>query len=324
MLRNDRDIINGGRDRRIGSGRILARDVAWDYRPEKGDPESSETSSSFTNYRGSGGPNSGSNAPPSTNYREREEKPSYESRRSSNNYESSRGGNNRDYDSRDKDSNSYQSSRQYGDRNSRYSNNTRSSYNDRRRYSEKDEEPEWFSAGPTSQLETIDLHGFDGPISEEKDGRKEKSAEKGGGGGGTKGGKNENHEKSSRDNDRMKAERNEVEGRAESNNNPKINDTNNNKDQDGNKFPSGSDSQKQLLGEVLGNDGDDFNFEEFLNFDSITGLLTSVSLRFFLTKVKTFFFLECFEQNNFLSSKAINFKWIFFIELCSWKVRNLM
>lgn len=273
LLRNDRDIINGGRDRRIGSGRILARDVAWDYRPDKNDPEA-ETPT-YTNYRGPGpGPASG-NAPPSNNYRE--EKPLYESRRNAN-YENNRS--NRDYDGRDKDSNSYQSSRQYGDRNSRY--NSRSSYNDRRRYNEKDEEPEWFSAGPTSQLETIDLHGFDGPISEEKEVRKEKNDEKGG----MKGAKNEN-EKSSREDEARKSERNEEShhrsetNRKEFNNNPKVNDTNNNKDQDGKKFPSG-DSQKQLLGEVLGNDGDDFNFEEFLNFDSITGLLTSVRPVFYV------------------------------------------
>lgn len=124
------------------------------------------------------------------------------------------------------------------------------------------------------------MHGFDGPIGEEKEGgRKEKNTEKGG----TKGSKSENHEKSSRDDDRMKSERSEGEThqRGEPNNNPKANDTNNNKDQDG-KFPSGGDSQKQLLGEVLGNDGDDFNFEEFLNFESITGLLASVSLNFLL------------------------------------------
>ncbi len=31
-----------------------------------------------------------------------------------------------------------------------------------RRHSEE-EEPEWFSSGPTSQMDTIELHGFDGP-----------------------------------------------------------------------------------------------------------------------------------------------------------------
>ncbi|XP_077288125.1 uncharacterized protein LOC143912699 isoform X2 [Arctopsyche grandis] len=36
--------------------------------------------------------------------------------------------------------------------------------NDRRRGYEKDEEPEWFSGGPTSQNETIELRGFDDPV----------------------------------------------------------------------------------------------------------------------------------------------------------------
>lgn len=44
------------------------------------------------------------------------------------------------------------------DRNSRYGSNN----NDRRRYDSKnEEEPEWFSEGPTSQHDTIELRGFD-------------------------------------------------------------------------------------------------------------------------------------------------------------------
>ncbi|XP_054280145.1 eukaryotic translation initiation factor 4E transporter isoform X2 [Macrosteles quadrilineatus] len=39
--------------------------------------------------------------------------------------------------------------------------------NDRRKYERNEpEEPEWFSGGPTSQHDTIELHGFDGPIEE--------------------------------------------------------------------------------------------------------------------------------------------------------------
>uniref|UniRef100_A0A336LMY6 CSON003341 protein n=1 Tax=Culicoides sonorensis TaxID=179676 RepID=A0A336LMY6_CULSO len=272
LLRNDRDIINGGRDRRIGSGRILARDVSWDYRPDKNDPDQ-ETS--FTNYRAgntnNGSSNNSAGTVSSNNFRD--EKPTYESRRS-NNYNSERS--NRDYESsgREKES-SFPNTRQYGDRNSRYSNNSRS-YNHRNRsYSDgKDEEPEWFSAGPTSQLETIDLHGFDGPICEEKETSNkdkqqldEKNAIKI---------RNE-HEKSNRkktedENSKSSSRTNEM--RSESNNNLKYNDTNNNKDNEIEKVPKDEESQKQLL-EVLRNDGDDFNFEEFLNLDSITGLLSS-------------------------------------------------
>ncbi|XP_063707163.1 eukaryotic translation initiation factor 4E transporter-like isoform X2 [Culicoides brevitarsis] len=257
LLRNDRDIINSGRDRRIGSGRILARDVAWDYRPEKGDPADGD---SYQNYRGNS-----SNTPASSNYRERDRDEKYESRRSSNNYDTPR--DRRDYESssssREKDS---FASRQFdrdrserSERNSRYSsNNGRPSYNDRRRYSEKDEEPEWFSAGPTSQLETIDLHGFDDTLHEEKP-ESRKNGEK-------RSQKNETEEKS-----RNEAEI-EEESRAESNNNPKANEVNNNKDREtDHKF----DPPKNLLGEVLNNDDNDFNFDEFLNFDSISGLLSA-------------------------------------------------
>lgn len=47
-------------------------------------------------------------------------------------------------------------------RNTRY-NNYNNQY-DRRRYNnDRDEEPEWFSGGPTSQNDTIELRGFDDP-----------------------------------------------------------------------------------------------------------------------------------------------------------------
>lgn len=37
-------------------------------------------------------------------------------------------------------------------------------YNDKRRGYDKEDEPEWFSGGPTSQNETIELRGFDDPV----------------------------------------------------------------------------------------------------------------------------------------------------------------
>ena len=33
----------------------------------------------------------------------------------------------------------------------------------------REAEPEWFTGGPSSQNETIELHGFDGPVREEKE-----------------------------------------------------------------------------------------------------------------------------------------------------------
>lgn len=104
--------------RRIGSGRIIARDVSWDYRPDKpeldGPPEFFGRSSA------------------------RDRKEAADER-----FERRFG---REYE-RDKD--------RHMSRNGRY---------DRRRISDsKDEEPEWFSGGPTSQHDTIELRGFEDP-----------------------------------------------------------------------------------------------------------------------------------------------------------------
>lgn len=117
--------------RRIGSGRIVTRDMAWDY---KGENESQEY-----NFR----PGGGSSGPgPQINRRENNER---EIISRDDRYERRSFG--RDYD-RDKDN------RRNGNR---YNNNDR-----RRHYSEsKDEEPEWYSGGPTSQNDTIELRGFE-------------------------------------------------------------------------------------------------------------------------------------------------------------------
>lgn len=250
----------GGRDRRIGSGRILSRDVAWDYRPDK----TEDRQDPDYNFRPAGGA--------TNNYRD--EKPSTYERRS-NNYNNERPS--RDYDStREKDS--YQNSRSSygGERNNRY-NNSRSnnSYNNRRNYNDgKEDEPEWFSAGPTSQHDTIDLHGFE----EEKDRSHDKHVHEKEVGSGRKYDSSETS--SNNKNDETKT----IEGKlnSEFTKNLKPNDSNNNKDRENSvsgSFTRGNDSQ--MLGDVLGNkmeDGDDFNFEEFLNFDSITGLLSAVSI----------------------------------------------
>ncbi|XP_049838450.1 eukaryotic translation initiation factor 4E transporter isoform X13 [Schistocerca gregaria] len=99
--------------RRIGSGRIVTRDV-WDFRLDK---EQDQSSSEFGFQRNS------------TSRDERFDRRPF----------------GRDFD-RDKD-------KSRGERNR---------YNDKRRaYSDsKEEEPEWFSGGPTSQNDKIDLGGF--------------------------------------------------------------------------------------------------------------------------------------------------------------------
>ncbi|XP_065084742.1 homeobox protein cut-like isoform X2 [Ochlerotatus camptorhynchus] len=224
LLRNERDLL-GGRERRIGSGRILSRDVSWDYRPDKDAPESND-------FRASG----------NANYRERERdtrdsrdtrdtrdaretrdtrdardtrdtrdaRDTRENRdtRDTRDPRDSRDRNdrdkdfrkdydrdrdreerferrplNRDYDRNDKDtrnsrmssrySNAYNSNNDSHGGNNYHSNNYNhyhSSHHDRRRlYSDhgRDEEPEWFSE-PTSQTDTIELRGFDDPVSEEE------------------------------------------------------------------------------------------------------------------------------------------------------------
>lgn len=47
------------------------------------------------------------------------------------------------------------------DRNSYSYSNFNSNDNRRRQYHDRNEEPEWFSGGPTSQNDTIELRGFD-------------------------------------------------------------------------------------------------------------------------------------------------------------------
>ncbi|XP_055594609.1 putative uncharacterized protein DDB_G0271606 [Uranotaenia lowii] len=205
LIRNERENLFGPRERRIGSGRILSRDVSWDYRPDKNDPESND-------YRQS------NNMP----FRDRDRDARGESRdsRESRDARDSRDGRdlrdardmrdsrdsrermdrdkdyrkdydrdrerdredryerrplNRDYDHGDKEvrnprmnsrySNSYNDSHGGG---GRYSNNHHSHHDRRRLYSDhRDEEPEWFSE-PTSQTDTIELRGFDDPIPEDE------------------------------------------------------------------------------------------------------------------------------------------------------------
>lgn len=113
--------------RRIGSGRIIARDVSWDYRPDKNELDGPQE---FTFGR------------PGTRERKDTDRDDRYERRSFG----------RDFD-RDKD--------RHISRNGRY---------DRRRISDsKDDEPEWFSGGPTSQSDTIELRGFEDPAGGDMD-----------------------------------------------------------------------------------------------------------------------------------------------------------
>lgn len=169
---------NSALDRRIGSGRIPARDTPWEFRGEK------EPIEEFS-FRPTGG---------LINIRERErernlssesqQKLQQQHRASQLERERERGeyrddrydkrpSYNRDFD-RDKDRNG----RMMGNSNNNLGGNMRfsggSHNNERRRmFSEnRAEEPEWFSGGPTSQNDTIELRGFDEPEPDEQTSRK--------------------------------------------------------------------------------------------------------------------------------------------------------
>ncbi|KAF4518888.1 hypothetical protein B566_EDAN015280 [Ephemera danica] len=130
--------------RRIGSGRILTRDRdserpagggTWEF--ERGRPDKENEFNSFRGLR------------ERDRERDRDRDERYERRSFGREFERSdkerRGG-----------------SRSFG-----------SDRNDRRR-NDRDDEPEWFSGGPTSQHDTIELHGFDEPS--DNSGRKMKKS----------------------------------------------------------------------------------------------------------------------------------------------------
>lgn len=169
--------------RRIGSGRIMSRDErmsgggGWnsDYkasgRDERGGGSDAYAEMDGDYHRGGngrGGPGGGnsSNGPNKPNSRFFR----MNDRREGGGGEQDgghRGGynNNNNY----RNSNSHNNYGENGERG-------RGGYHRNHRYEQ--EEPEWFTGGPCSQLDTIELHGFDGPGQEEK--------EEGGGSGGRK------------------------------------------------------------------------------------------------------------------------------------------
>lgn len=167
---------NSALDRRIGSGRIPARDTPWEFRSEK-EPIDQEFS-----FRPTGG---------LINIRERERDRNLSSESQQKLQQQHRVGQldrerdrdyrddrydkrtsySRDYD-RDKDRNG----RMMGNSNNNLGGNMRftSGHNNERRrmFSEnRAEEPEWFSGGPTSQNDTIELRGFDEPEPDEQTSR---------------------------------------------------------------------------------------------------------------------------------------------------------
>lgn len=192
LLRSERDIL-GGRERRIGSGRILSRDVSWDYRPDKDLIETNDyRSSSNLGYRDRERDMRDVREPRDS--RESRERVDRDKEYRNKEYDRERDREerferraiNRDYDRGEKESRNSRISSRYS---SSYNSNTdshggsghhnnysssnhyHSNHHDRRRlYSDngRDEEPEWFSE-PTSQTDTIELRGFDDPLPEDED-----------------------------------------------------------------------------------------------------------------------------------------------------------
>lgn len=157
--------------RRIGSGRILTRDI-WDFRPENEKIEPERADYSFRSGTGVGGSlrdrenRDGKERDgimrdrdrDRDNMRERDER--FERRSFGRDYgdrerERDRGGVERNHQvqERDKDRG----------REKRFGNDRRRTYSDNR----DSDEPEWFISGPTSQHDTIELRGFE-DIPEEK------------------------------------------------------------------------------------------------------------------------------------------------------------
>lgn len=161
--------------RRIGSGRILTRDI-WDFRPEneKLEPAFRSGASGSTSMRdrdnrdtrdGKDRENARERDRDRDNLRERDERNERFERRSFG----------RDYGDRDRERDrdraaerndrNHQSERDKDrGRERRFSNDRRRTYSENRCDAD---EPEWFSSGPTSQHDTIELRGFE-DIPEEK------------------------------------------------------------------------------------------------------------------------------------------------------------
>ncbi|XP_052873680.1 putative mediator of RNA polymerase II transcription subunit 26 [Anopheles cruzii] len=197
LLRSDRDLLSG-RERRIGSGRILSRDVSWDYRPDK-ELEAGEYRTNNNNGNNNGTNNAnfrdgrdggkdsrdlreGRATDAKEPGRERMERGGKEGSERDERFERRSGGYERPEKENPPPRGYGKSSRNnhanndgphrgegggyYGYNNyNHYGSNHGSSYGERRRYNHdhgRDEEPEWFSE-PTSQHDTIELRGFDEP-----------------------------------------------------------------------------------------------------------------------------------------------------------------
>lgn len=138
----------------------------------------------------------------------------------------------------------------------------------RRQYNDRNEEPEWFSGGPTSQNDTIELRGFDdsgqrdSPTSHDND----------------DGDAEEENATAGYESDTDKAEEG-VKANDTNNNDKSGNDEANCRDTDSDKHNDLDPEDIEVANSDPKNKKDDnFNFEDFLKMDSLTELL-SVSVR---------------------------------------------
>lgn len=241
MDRNDTNIRG-----RIGSGRIVNRDVSWDYKVEKDNQEE------FI-FRPGGGLMGLRDRERDNNTKEQRN----DYYRDDNKYDRRSYNNNMRDDGKD---NMNQNSRM-NHRNNRYSNqnsNHNNHYNNHRnnRYMDnREDEPEWFSGGPTSQNDTIELRGFDDV-------------------------KDETNHSHKFDNNNISNSSDGLEvsehNKSQSNNNSGTQpssftgaDSKKNSNVDHQNFNSSNDKQKT---------NHDFNFEDFLKLDTIPGLLPNNDL----------------------------------------------
>lgn len=190
------------------------------------------------------------------------------------------------------------SNSRYGSNNSHYNNNSSNHYQSnqhhhgdhrRRMYESRQqpiEEPEWFSGGPTSQNDVIELRGFDDPPASSSDTKS--PTQEYDDYGSTGRGDGTYRERSQNDDsfDDENSDDNKVTEDDQNVQSTKLSsDSNNNKDADGAK--NSQKTKKRSTESESGNDGDgednsndvnknkeNFNFEDFLKLDSITDLLS--------------------------------------------------
>lgn len=155
--------------------------------------------------------------------------------------------------------------------------NRRRMYNDSR--SNANEEPEWFSGGPTSQNDTIELRGFDDPPPRSRHSRRspicnddDENSRNNVGNDADAG--DENDDISSVN----EAKLNPKSGTNRENTNTKSHDSNNNKNReaatDRGKQPLPDSEDRQDDEKNASKGKENFNFEDFLKLDSISDLLT--------------------------------------------------